>query len=309
MMPLCPHEPRRSTRLRDAALWGSAALIVLFAHVSSAAWLLSQMPVEVASDGPPPAIMIELAAEPEAVNTEMTEVSTETEDAQEVAELTPPEPPVEELVSEPLPPEPEPVQETTQTVPEPEPLPEPVVEQPQPTEKLVEKAEIPLPPPPPEPVKPEVKKQPEPPKPKKVVVKQEKPKDVVKPQPAQPSKASVAAAAEVAKSERNASTRSSSGSATSSVSPARWQSKVQAHLARRKGQLAKSRDKGTQGTVLVRFSIDTGGNVLSVSLSRSSGYPSLDQDVLAMVRAASPVPAPPPDVNRTLTVPFEFTTR
>ena len=43
MMPLCPHEPRRSTRLRDAVLWGSAALIVLFAHVSSAAWLLDQV--------------------------------------------------------------------------------------------------------------------------------------------------------------------------------------------------------------------------------------------------------------------------
>lgn len=306
MMPLCPHEPRRSTRLRDTILWGSAALIVLFAHVSSAAWLLNQMPDEVASDGPPPAIMIELAAEPEAINTETTEVSTEIENAQEVAELTPPEPPVEEVVSEPLPPEPEPVQEITQTVPEPAPLPEPVVEEPQPVEKLVEKAEIPLPPPP---VMPEVKKQHEKPKPKKVVVKQEKPKDVVKPQPVQPSKASVAAAAEVAKSERNAAVKSSAGSATSSVSPARWQSKVQAHLARRKGQLAKSRDKGTQGTVLVRFNIDTGGNVLSVSLSRSSGYPSLDQDVLAMVRAASPVPAPPPDVNRTLTVPFEFTSR
>lgn len=301
MMPLCPHEPRRSTRLRDAVLWGSAALIVLFAHVSSAAWLLDQMPPETASDGPPPAIMIELAAEPEAINTETTEVSTEKEDAREVVELTPP---VEEAV-----PEPEPVQETTQAIPEPEPLPEPVVEQVQPTEKLVEKAEIPLPPPLPEPVKPEVKKQAEPPKPRKVVVKQDKPKDVVKPQPVQPSKASVAAAAEVAKSERNAATRSSAGSATSSVSPARWQSKVQAHLARRKGQLAKSRDKGTQGTVLVRFSIDTGGNVLSVSLSRSSGFPALDQDVLAMVRAASPVPAPPPDVSRTLTVPFQFTSR
>lgn len=309
MMPLCPYEPRRSTRLRDTILWGSAALVVLFAHVSSAAWLLERMPVEVALDGSPPAIMIELAAEPEAVNTETTEIATETEDAPDVAELTSPEPPAEEVVPEPLPPEPEPVQETTQTVPEPAPLPEPVAEQPQPVERLVAKAEIPLPPPPPEPVKPEVKKQAAPPKPKKVVLKQEKPREVVKPQPVQPSKASIAAAAEVVKSERNAAAKSSAGSAASSVSPARWQSKVQAHLARRKGQLAKSRDKGVQGTVFVRFSIDTGGHVLSVSLSRSSGFPALDQDVLAMVRAASPVPAPPPDVNRTLIVPFEFTTR
>lgn len=308
MTPSCPHEPR-SNRLRDVLLWGTAALVMFSAHVSSAAWLLSQKRVEIADDGPPPAIMIDLAAEPEAVNTETMQIAEDVEDSPDVAALTPPEePPVEEAAVEPPPePEPEPVEEVTQTVPEPEPEPEPIPPEPQPEEEmanLVEEAAVPLPVARPEPEKPEVKK--EAPKPKKVEVKKEKPKEQARPEP---SRAAMAAAAEVTQGARNAAAKSASGSSFSSASPARWQSKVYAHLARRKGQLAKTRDRGTQGTVVVRFSIDTGGNVLSVSLSRSSGHPSLDQDVLAMVRNASPVPAPPPDVNRTLTAPFEFTSR
>lgn len=311
--PASPYEFRPS-RLRDTLLWGTAALVMLSAHVSSAAWLLKQQPVEIADDGPPPAIMIDLAAEPEAVNTEMTQISEDMQDSQEVANLTPtetpPEPPVEEAVAEPPPePEPEPVEEVTETVPELEPLPDPI-EETLPAEEevaaLPENVEVPLPIRRPEPPKPEVEEVKEKPKPKKVEAKREKPREEVKPQP---SRAAMAAAAEVNRGARNAASKSASGSSRSSASPARWQSKVQAHLARRKNQLAKSRDKSTLGTVYVRFNIDTSGNVLSVSLSRSSGHPSLDQDVLALVRRASPVPAPPPDANRTLTVPFEFTSR
>lgn len=310
MIPSCPHDQQRPNRLRDALLWGTAALVMFSAHVSSAAWLLRQAPEEMADNGPPPAIMIEMAPEPEAVATDTSQLSEDTQDSQEVASLTPPveDPPVEPLPPEPQP-EPEPVEEMTNTIPEPEPLPEPVIEEPAPIEqemvKLMENVEVPLPAARPEPVKPEVK---EPPKPKKVERK-EKPKEQAKPKPPAPAKAAMAAAAEVDQGARNAASQSSSGSSFSSVSPARWQSKVQAHLARRKKQLVKTREKGEQGTVLVRFNIDTGGNVLSVSLSRSSGHPGLDQDVLAMVRSASPVPAPPPDVNRTLTVPIEFTSR
>ncbi len=312
MTKACPYyaEPRTS-RLRDVLLWSTAAFVMFSAHVTSAAWLLNQTPPPIADDGPPPAIMIELAAEPEAVNTESEQISEDVEDAPEVASVTPT--PVQEVVdplpAEPQPePEPEPEPETTQTIPTPEPLPEPV-EEIDPIEQqmatLMENVEVPLPvfrPPPP---RPEVKKVEEP----KKVVKKEKPKEKPKASPVQPSRASLAAAAEVAQGNRNAAAQSSAGSSASSVSPARWQSKVQAHLARRKKQLSKSRDKGERGTVYVRFNIDTSGNVLSVALSRSSGHSGLDQDVLALVRNASPVPAPPPNVDRTLVVPFEFTTR
>ncbi|MCX8995574.1 energy transducer TonB [Rhizobiaceae bacterium BDR2-2] len=310
MIPSCPHEPR-SSRLRDTLLWGSAALVMLSAHVSSAAWLLSREPEVIADSGSPPAILIEMAAEPEAVNTETTQVSEDMHEAQDVASLTPPEEqPVEEAELEPPPPpepepvvEPEPVEDVTETLPEPDPEPTPIEQE---VAKLMENVEVPLPVARPQPPKPEVKKVQE--KPKRVEARKEEPRERPRPRP-QASKGAVAAAAEVNRGTRNASARSSTGASSSSVSPARWQSRVQAHLARRKNQLVKTRDKSTQGTVYVRFNIDTSGNVLSVALSRSSGHPSLDQEVLALVQRASPVPAPPPDVSRTLTIPFEFTTR
>ncbi|PFH79755.1 energy transducer TonB [Bacillus sp. AFS076308] len=43
----------------------------------------------------------------------------------------------------------------------------------------------------------------------------------------------------------------------------------------------------------VRFTVDRQGNVLSSQVDRSSGYPGLDQETLATVRRASPVPPPP----------------
>ena len=55
--------------------------------------------------------------------------------------------------------------------------------------------------------------------------------------------------------------------------------------------------------------IDNNGNVLSSSLTRSSGSASLDQEAVAAVRRSSPVPAPPADAGKTITVPFSFTLR
>lgn len=305
-------------RWRGALLWGGAGLAVVTAHVASAAWLASR-PATAAPEeaGPQAAIMIELAAAPEAVNVDTTQVSTDMQDAVESAGAAQPEPmpepptpelPTPEPVVEPTlepepvieqaavtPPavEPEPTPEVTETIP----TPEPVV--------LPEMVEVPLPVvrPPPAPV--QEKKQEPAPKPQRTVER----KKPISPRPAPSSAAAIAAAAPVTQSNRNAAEKSSAGNAVPSVSPANWQSKVQAHLARRKRQLVKARGHGEVGTVYVRFNIDTGGNVLSVALSRSSGYASLDQDVLAMVRSASPVPAPPPNVNRTLTVPFQFTSR
>jgi len=73
-----------------------------------------------------------------------------------------------------------------------------------------------------------------------------------------------------------------------------------AHLERRKRYLSGARSRGEQGTAYVRFRIDDGGNVLSASLARSSGFPALDNEVVEMVRRASPVPAPPPGSTKPL---------
>ena len=93
------------------------------------------------------------------------------------------------------------------------------------------------------------------------------------------------------------------------ATPARWQARVASHLERRKRYPSAARKQGQQGTAQVRFTIDGSGNVQSVSLVRSSGVPLLDEEVVALVRRASPVPAPPPGVNRTIVVPIRFSMR
>ncbi|MBC7152557.1 MAG: energy transducer TonB [Rhizobium sp.] len=270
----------------------------------------------VAEDAAPPAaIMIELAPEPVAVVTEEEQIVPDQVDAEEVktASHEPVPEPVEEPPPEPMPqpvPEP-PVEEVAEQVPEPvvepplppEPLPEPV-EEIDPIEQMVmaqlENVTVPIPvmrPPPPKPVEEKPKKAPE----KK---KAEKPK--APPPPA--SEAARKAKVETAQADRTAAKATSTGGGRN-VSPAKWQSRLMSHLERRKRYPSEARSNREEGTVYVRFRIDDGGNVLSVSLSRSSGHSSLDQAVLDMVRRASPVPAPPPGVSKTITAPVRFNIR
>ena len=307
-------EPRSTRRaVGEGLLWTTAGLLIATAHAGAVAVLLREPAMVIADSGPPPAIMIELAPEPEAVITEENEISSEQVDAEEVKTATSdplPEPilePVQQPLPEPPTPEPEPEPEVAEALPEmppliePEPLPEPLPEI-DPIEQMVmaelENVEVPIPmirPPVP---KPEVEKKKEP-APKKVVKKQVQP-------PA--SQAARTAKAEVAQSTRNAAAATANG-AGRSVSPAKWQSRLMSHLERRKRYPSAARSNREEGTVYVRFRIDDSGNVLSVSLSRSSGYPTLDTAVLDMVRAASPVPAPPAGVNKTITAPVRFNLR
>lgn len=300
--------------LGEWLLWTTAGVLVVTAHAGAVALLLREPMVVMEDSGPPPAIMIEMAPEPEAVLTEETEVSTDQVDAEEVKTASseplpePVEPPPVQPLPEPVPePLPEPETELTEQVVEPppivepEPLPEPI-EEIDPVEELVmaqlENVEVPIPmvrPPKPEP---KVEK---PTEPKKKVVKKQQ-------APAPASQAARQAKAEVAQADRNAASASSSG-AGRSVSPAKWQSRLMSHLERRKRYPSEARSNREEGTVYVRFRIDDAGNVLSVSLSRSSGFAALDDAVLTMVRNASPVPAPPPGVNKTITAPVRFNLR
>ncbi|MGQ2969855.1 MAG: energy transducer TonB [Allorhizobium sp.] len=307
-------EPRSTRRVvGEGLLWTTAGLLIATAHAGAVAVLLREPEMVIADSGPPPAIMIELAPEPEAVITEENEISTEQVDSEEVKTATSeplPEPipePVEQPLPEPPPPEPAPEPEVAEALPEPppliepEPLPEPVPEI-DPIEQMVlaelENVEVPIPMMRPPVPKPEVEKKKEP-APKKVVKKQVQP-------PA--TQAARTAKAEVAQSNRNAAAAAANG-AGRSVSPAKWQSRLMSHLERRKRYPSAARSNREEGTVYVRFRIDDSGNVLSVSLSRSSGYPTLDSAVLDMVRAASPVPAPPEGVNKTITAPVRFNLR
>ena len=125
----------RHSRLGEVTLWSVAALLMLGVHAGFAYYLM-QEPEEQEAGGPPPAaIMIEMAAIPEAVKTEETTPAQDVEDAEEVKSDS--SEPVEEAAPE-EPPPPEPVAETP-------PPPEPVQPPEPPVEEIVEPQEIPEP--------------------------------------------------------------------------------------------------------------------------------------------------------------------
>ncbi|MBD7989736.1 energy transducer TonB [Ochrobactrum sp. Sa2BUA5] len=270
----------------ELALWAGASLLVLSLHVGGAMWLLREPEMIAADNAPPAAIMIELAETPEATETEENEITPDEvmSDASAAAEK------VEEPVDEP-----EVEQEVVQDEPE------PVEEETQEELTQLDKVEVPLP----------VVK-PKPPEPKKEIVKKKEPKKPPVKQRQQEqasSKQAVKAQAQAVQTNRNAARQSASGLFASSTTPARWQSRLMAHLERRKKYPSGAKSRREEGVVYVRFRIDDTGKVLSASLARSSGWPELDEEVLSLVKRASPVPAPPPDVNKTITAPVKFSRR
>lgn len=270
------------SRAAEIALWVGAGLIVLSVHIGTAMWLLREPEMLAADNTPPAAIMIELADTPEAAMTEENEISPD----QETSDASAPAEKVEEPIDEPI------EQEVVEDEPE-------LVEQEEPEQELtqLENVQVPLP----------VAK-PKPPEPKKEIVKEVKP--VKKRQKQQvASKQAVQAQAQVTQSNRNAARQTASGLFASSVTPARWQSRLMVHLERRKKYPSGAKSRREEGVVYVRFRIDDAGKVLSASLARSSGWPELDNEVLSLVQRASPVPAPPPGVNKTITAPVRFSRR
>ena len=268
----------------ELALWAGASLLVLSLHVGAAMWLLREPDMIAADDTPPAAIMIELAETPEATETEENEISPDEVMSDASAAVEKVEEPVDEPVLE---------QEVVQDEPE------PVEDEPREEIAQLDKVEVPLP----------VAK-PKPPEPKKEIVKKDEPKKKpVKQREQASAKQAVKAQAQVTQSSRNAARQSASGLFASSMTPARWQSRLMAHLERRKKYPSGAKSRREEGTVYVRFRIDDSGKVLSATLARSSGWPELDNEVLSLVQRASPVPAPPPDVNKTITAPVKFNRR
>lgn len=103
-----------------------------------------------------------------------------------------------------------------------------------------------------------------------------------------------------------ASTGSPKTAARGSVSPAKWQAEVNAHIRRFKQYPA-----GASGSAVVRvqFRINAQGVVKSASVAGSSGNAALDRAAVETVKRASPVPAPPPDLARasmTLAIAINF---
>jgi len=75
-----------------------------------------------------------------------------------------------------------------------------------------------------------------------------------------------------------------------------WESQLLERLARLKRYPFAARRDGQQDVVLVRFVIDRGGQVLASDIVKSQGFALLDREARALIRRASPLPAPPADV-------------
>ena len=274
-------------RIWPAALrWGAAAFLVAGVH-GAAGWLVASWePAEAAAGAPPAAVMIELA--PLAVAPETPQ--------QDIA----PGPQMTEADPEPLP---DPVEPPKDVEPLPQDEPEPVA-LPEPEIKVPELPPLPDPlallsPPPkqePPPAK-EVKRKP-PPRPK--VVHRKKPVNPDKPR-AERTSAPTAQAQAAARAAAPAA-----GAATASpAAAASWRGSLIAHLNRFK----RFPSGASPGTVQVAFSIDRRGRVLSARLVRGSGDAALDEEAVAMIRRASPVPAPPDGLGGSsiaLAVPIRF---
>jgi periplasmic protein TonB len=92
-----------------------------------------------------------------------------------------------------------------------------------------------------------------------------------------------------------------------SAAIARWERLLVAQLDRHKRYPPKARGKA--GEARLSFSIDRDGRVLSSRIVHSSGSDALDEEALALVRRAAPLPPPPaglPDARLSFVVPIRY---
>lgn len=275
------HRRDTAQALPTLALWVGAAVFVCVVHAGMLWYAMTWVRTEVAGGEAPPAIMIELA--PLAVAPEAA--------PQEVA----PGPPVTEAEPDPPPPDQQAEHIPVEDTPPPPPAPEPEIRVPEAPVVPQAAAVVPPPPPPrreverPRPPRPPQRvERPRPPRPERPRVRQ-----TTAPPAAQAQRADTAAAA-------------AAGAAASAAAQASWRGALMAHLNRHK----RFPPGASQGVAQVAFTIDRAGRVLSSRLVRGSGDSALDNEAVAMMRRASPVPAPPQGVGGggsiTLAVPVRF---
>jgi periplasmic protein TonB len=90
---------------------------------------------------------------------------------------------------------------------------------------------------------------------------------------------------------------------------ASWQKALVSHLNRFKRYPDAARARGSQGSVLVEFTIDRSGNIVASRVLRHSGSSFLDAEAIAVLQRASPLPRPPAEITGELfplTLPIQF---
>jgi TonB family protein len=89
----------------------------------------------------------------------------------------------------------------------------------------------------------------------------------------------------------------------------RYQMMLLRHLAAYKRYPQISRTRRQEGVVMVKFTMDRAGRVLSASLASAPHFTALDEEGVAILRRATPLPAPPAELQGdplSLVVPIEF---
>jgi periplasmic protein TonB len=88
-----------------------------------------------------------------------------------------------------------------------------------------------------------------------------------------------------------------------------WEAVLVKHLQQYKSYPQTARDRTEQGVVVLGFTVDRNGRVLARRIVKSSGYRALDDEVLAMIERAQPLPAFPASMTQAkldLMLPIRF---
>jgi len=116
-----------------------------------------------------------------------------------------------------------------------------------------------------------------------------------------------------AKADRNAPEAPTlNAGASAAAAAASYRSILASHLQRFKQYPGSARANHEQGTTSVNFTVTRNGRVTRSRLAKSSGVASLDQETLALIQRAQPLPPFPPEMREasvSFTVPFSFTMR
>jgi protein TonB len=101
-------------------------------------------------------------------------------------------------------------------------------------------------------------------------------------------------------------------SAIAAKAQANWQSSLVAHINRYKRYPAEARAHKVEGIVSVEFTLGRSGQILSSRVAHSSGSAVLDEEAVALLRRATPLPTPPQEVppeGVSLVLPIHFRMR
>jgi len=267
---------------QDSPLWLTGGLLALALHGGLAVWWMWTPPPVAADDAPPAAIMIEIADTAQAVQTQQNNITTETVDAQ-ASQAQNKEEAQSDGAAAPAQAQPQP------SLKDPE-KPLPVVEKAVMTQSAARASKS---------KKDEQRK-----------AQQERQRQQKQQQEQQREQAasaqSVQAQVQAQQAPRNAARQTVASNALSPQQRATWMSKVMAHLEKRKRYPQAAQDRGQQGVATVEFTLDGQGNVQTVALRKGVGFSALDNEVLSLLRRASPVPAPPDGEPKRLTAQIQF---